>query len=149
MRLIRAYVSLYVHTHFIPPFVALDLIKSDSYRRYKTLIIVLLTVSQQGTECFLRNIKTESRNSGEMFRNTEKIKVWDISLTFSPLYFSLSLSLYLYLSCTHSLSLHSLSISHLSPSLTLLLTKKKKGPPVSTLNMRRQGAHRDGQSCGR
>ena len=33
MKLIRAYVSMYVRTHFIPPFMALDLIKSGGYRR--------------------------------------------------------------------------------------------------------------------
>ena len=74
-------------------------------------------VSKQGTEFFFRNIKTESRNRGENCRITEKIKVQDFSLTFSPLSLSLSLSIYLYPS--HSLYL-SLSLD-LSISLLLFL----------------------------
>ena len=66
----------------------------------------------------------------------------------SPLSLFLSLSLYHYLSFSHSISPLSLSLSSLSFSLSYWFKKRKKGPPVSTPNKRRPGAHRDGQfSC--
>ena len=48
------------------------------------------------------------------------------------LYISLSLSLSISTSLSLTLSLSNLFISHLSPSLSLVLIQKKKGPPVSS-----------------
>ena len=60
---------------------------------------------------------------------------------------SLSLSLYLCLSLSHYLSPLSLSL-YLFPYLSISWIQKKNGPPVSTPNSRRPGAHQDGQPCG-
>ena len=62
-----------------------------------------------------------------------------LSLTFS---FYLYLSLYIYITLTITLSLY------LSHSLSFSWIQKKNGPPVSTPNRRRPGAHRDRQYWG-
>ena len=59
-----------------------------------------------------------------------------------PLTFFFYLSIYLYIYLTLTLSLY------LSHSLSFSWIQKKNGPPVSTPNRRRPGAHRDGQSWG-
>ena len=51
MKLIRAYVSLYIRKYeFLPPLSPADLIKSGGYGRCKILTVDLPTVSKQGME---------------------------------------------------------------------------------------------------
>ena len=51
MKLIRAYVILYVHKYvFLPPLAPANMIRSGAYGRFKILNVDLPTVSKQGIE---------------------------------------------------------------------------------------------------
>ena len=74
MKSIRPYVSLYVHTHFVLPFVPADLMKSGSYGRWKTLIIGLPTVSKQVRNFFFEMSRQNRENEEKIAKFADKIK---------------------------------------------------------------------------
>ena len=123
MKLIQAYVSLYVCKYvFFPPLAPADLIESGGYGNCKILTVDLMTVSKQGTEFLFAKFWVEIAESRKkkwkvMMRNQQRI---------APLYLYLNTSLYMCLSLYLFLSLYlslSLSLPHfISTSLSLSLS---------------------------
>ena len=107
MKLIRAYISLYVRKSvLLSPLEPFDIIESGGYRRCKILTVDLPRVNKQGMEILFSKFRVEIAESRKnkkykvMMRNQQRIA-----------YISISLSLSLPLSLPLSLSISNLSLS--------------------------------------
>ena len=129
MKLIRAYISLYVRKSvLLSPLEPFDKIESGGYRRCKILTVDLPRVNKQGMEILFSKFRVEIAESRKnkkykvMMRNQQRIANISSSLSLpNSLYLSLFISPSIYTSLSLTLYLQSLSL-FLDISLPLSLS---------------------------